>query len=393
MRIDQKFQISNIQKNIIFDDIQLRRNFYPKKTGLSMKSGFLVEYLRFFSKEIIYNVFSNIFYKKVIEFQRYNLGISGLKINKNFYKALIFTLNYFHTIFKNFFSPEVLSTKKYNSLYSRHCIFKSFYVNLLRNQIVRKMSLSQSVSSICLKIFKKQIIHTKTVKFNQKSLVDFLFKRINYTKKNHTPAFIIFKMGFLAQIFDLKIIQKINFRTWLLKSISIQIIGGKKIIHFSFLMNQQKKKIPGLTYIDNLYQIVIPFLYLKNKNNNKSFNNLSRLSCFNLRSDSFFRLISTILFDSLYFNSKMESLIYKFSLKNYLFETIFFLKKIILNIYLFKKITTFYLLFNFKKQYILKKKKFSINWNIIFHFIFKKFTKKIQETIYFKKKIRENVFK
>lgn len=242
MKIDQKFKISKIQKNLIFDNIKLRRIFFSKKAGISMKNGFLMEYLRFFSKEIIYNIFTNIFYKKVIEFQKYNLDISGLNINKNFYKALIFTLNYFHPIFKNFFFPEVLSTKKYNNLYIRHRIFKSFYVNLLRNQIVRKMDLSQNVSSICLKIFKKQIIHGKTVKFDQKSLIDFLFKRINYTEKNHTPAFIIFKMGFLAQMFDLKIIQKINFRTWLVKSISTQIISGKKIIHFSFLMNQQKKK-------------------------------------------------------------------------------------------------------------------------------------------------------
>lgn len=140
-------------------------------------------------------------------------------------------------------------------------------------------------------------------------------------------------------------------------------------------------------YTDNLYQIVFPFLYLKNKTNNKFFYNFSRLLSFDLRSDPFFRLISTMLFDSLYFNSKTESLIYKFSLKNYLFERIFFFKKVILNINLFKKITTFYLLFNFKKQYILKKNN-SVLVGISFFILFlKNLQKKFEKQFILKKKL------
>ena len=158
MGIKREYQSINFQKNSIFCNCILKNFFSSNKSKLTINRVFFTEYLNFFLKETIYILFPKIFYKKVIEIQKYILGISGLGVTKNFYKALISILDCFHIIFKNFFFQKHFLDQKFNKFYPKHHVFRSFYVNLLRSQIVRKICLSQSISLINLNTFKK-ILH------------------------------------------------------------------------------------------------------------------------------------------------------------------------------------------------------------------------------------------
>ena len=358
------------QKNLIFCDMTPVDVSFSQQFELSGTYNYFCEYSKFFLKEIIYELFPTIFYKKVIETLGYNLYVFDFIQHKNLFNAYFSLSNYFHTASKNFFLSSIFSSdEKFEFEFAENRLFRPFLVNIIRAQIVRENAISISISFMDIRILQKSVNIKKESGVNGNLYFDFLFKRINYTEKNRNTRVILVKTGTFVLIFNLKIKRNLDFKIWLENNLVIHLVSGQKEIQLFFFLCHKEKTICELTNLDNFYQVFPFFSFFKNANNILSFNRIFKTLSLNYDSDSLFRFSFLIsMFDIEIYSKIYGSLFFIFFLKKFKIEKTFFLKTLNFNLKIFKKI---WLL---NKCYPLKKKKPKIYYHCIYIFVFFFFT-------------------
>ena len=282
-----------IEKDLFFPNLLKFQNSYSRNLICKQK-GFVNNYFIIFCKEIIYLAFKKIFYKNFIEtLISYSFCLRSKQI-RNFLNILFSHLNFVYLVPKKFILFFILlKNKKINLtkiIPNKIDFFCSFFI---KNDMIKNYKLKLNLSLLEIKHLKNIKLKLKQNKVLKKTnCIFFLFKRINYTKKNKESRYFIFKLIIFIFRYILNTVRNKRFNAWLTRSGILNTIDGKSLEAFSLYAKTIRKKFNRFTILDNLFQIY--FSAIPDKKRFKVLKNLNLFSNLNFKKNLWlsFRFLS-----------------------------------------------------------------------------------------------------
>lgn len=225
---------------------------------LSGKNSFLIDYYHFFSKENIYILFQRIFHRGILNNFLINFSNWKLKKIKTFQKIFFGLFNYLYIFPQNYLKINSVSQiKKLSQTITLKKYWKIFN-NTLRSQILRNNNLSVRFTFITLQFFKFWFF-----KPSKNENLEFLFSRINFTKKNRNLNSLIFRLFFYVYLFNFKKKNNFKLKIQILDILLVNIINGEIKGGENFYMKPLKISSSFSFKLDNYYQVFKIFFFLK----------------------------------------------------------------------------------------------------------------------------------
>ena len=271
-----------IEKDLFFPNLLKFQNSYSRNLICKQKV-FVSNYFIIFCKEIIYLAFKKIFYKNFIATLTSYFFCLRSKQIRNFLNILFSHLNFVYLVPKKFILFFILHKNKKINLTkiipNKIEFFCSFFI---KNDMIKNHELKLNLSLL-------EIKHLKNIKFKLKqnkvlkktNFILFLFKRINYTKKNTESRYFIFKLIIFIFRYILNTVRNKKLNTWLTRSMVLNTIDGKSLETFLLYAKTITKKFYRFTILDNLFQIF--FSAIPDKRRFKVLKNLNLFSNLNFK--------------------------------------------------------------------------------------------------------------